>query len=87
MLCYSSFILFAHLDEVHEAIVAVLQKVEAELAQEESDVQNRAAMCFCVPCHLFTLGYPPHSLPAIVRIILILQSETVQTFVICGIYI
>lgn len=28
----------ADLDEVHESVVAVLQEVDAELSQEESDV-------------------------------------------------
>lgn len=30
----------AHLDEIHEVIVAVLQEIDTKVSQEESDVQG-----------------------------------------------
>lgn len=60
----------AHLDQVHEAIVTVLQEVDAELAQKEAYIQGRASRHLRVLCHLLPLGHAPHSLTRVMRILL-----------------
>lgn len=65
-----------HLDQVHEAIVAVLQEVHTELAQEETHVEGRAAFALRVSSVLLPLGDTSHRLAFIVGVVLELGPKT-----------
>ena len=65
----------AHLHQVHQVVVAVLQEVYAELPQEEPDVERRAAPALAVPRPAVPLGDAPHRLPRIVAVVLELTDR------------
>lgn len=62
--------MYTHLDQVHEAVVAVLQEVDAELAQEKAHIEGRASLAIVVPSPQLSLGDFTLRLAHVVRVIL-----------------
>lgn len=63
-------VLRAHLDQVHEVVVAVLQEVHAELPQEEPDVEGGSPLVVGVVRLPVPLGHAPHRLARVMGVVL-----------------